>query len=97
PSTQEQSTASFTVNIDRGFIDGLEGFFKAPIYIYMTIAAVLIAITLGGYGIFKFKQHLEWKRTLKKVRSAGAEREPAPSEETSDEEVEFEMEGGAQH
>ncbi|MEA3559046.1 MAG: hypothetical protein U9R75_07325 [Candidatus Thermoplasmatota archaeon] len=83
PSTQEQSTSSFTINVDKGYINVIEGFFKDPIYFYITIAVILIALVLGGYGIFKLRQHLAWKRTLKRVKEAN---------KASTKEVTFKME-----
>ncbi|MFW3145518.1 MAG: choice-of-anchor T family protein [Thermoplasmatota archaeon] len=77
PGSDQESAASLTLNVDKGFIDAFEGFFKSPAYFWGTLIVLIIVLILAGYGIYRLKQHLEWKRTLRRIRETNLEQRRA--------------------
>jgi len=67
--TEEDTEASLTLNVDKAYIDVIERFIKDPIYLWVGLGILLLLIGLGVWGLFKLREHLLWKRTLRNIRN----------------------------
>lgn len=73
PGTEEQTSITFQVDV-KGIGDDIEEIFDEPWKLIAALVGIVVLLILAGYGIYRLKQHLAWKRTLRRVREAGSER-----------------------
>jgi hypothetical protein len=68
--TEEDTPATLTLNVDEAYIQFIEAFIKDPIYLWIGLALLIIILALLLWGGIKLREHLLWRRTLKRVRQA---------------------------
>lgn len=73
--TELDNTATLTLNVDRAYIDFIEGFIKDPIYLWIGLGLLILIIILAVWGVIKLREHLLWKRTLSNIRNTSLEEE----------------------
>ncbi len=69
--TEEDTPATLTLNVDEAYIQFIEAFIKEPIYLWVGLIILIIILALLLWGGIKLREHILWRRTLKRVRQGG--------------------------
>jgi hypothetical protein len=76
-SHKEDSTALLTVNIEEKILGFLRGtLLRDPLYLWGSVAVMLIIIGLIAFGIIKLKEHIAWKRAINRLKKPPMENDP---------------------
>ncbi len=74
PDSKEESNAVIVVDVSDPYLGTIQGFFsKSPYMIYLTGAAVLIAIVLLVYFLLRWRAKRAWRRRLREYQLYGEE------------------------
>jgi hypothetical protein len=82
--TELDNTATLTLNVDEAYINFIEGFIKDPIYLWVGLGILVVAVALSFWGILKLREHLLWKRTLNNIRNTSLEEEQTTANEVEE-------------
>lgn len=76
-SQKEDSTALLTINVEEKILGFLRGtLFQDPIYLWGSVAVLLIMIGLIVFGIIKLREHIAWKRAINRMKRPPSENGP---------------------
>ncbi|MGA1822148.1 MAG: choice-of-anchor T family protein [Thermoplasmatota archaeon] len=68
-SNREESTALLTVNVEEKILGFLRGtLFQEPIYLWGSLAVLLVILGLIVFGIIKLRERIAWKRAINRMK-----------------------------
>lgn len=68
PGDPEESRGILSLTVERRGFDIITGLFSSPVYLWLTLAVLLI---LGGalaFGAYRLREHLSWRRMVRDMR-----------------------------
>ncbi|MBN1539929.1 MAG: hypothetical protein JW939_07275 [Candidatus Thermoplasmatota archaeon] len=68
--TEEDTPATLTLNVDEAYILFIEAFIKDPVYLWIGLALLVVILAFLFWVGLKVREHLLWKRTLRRLREA---------------------------